>query len=319
MKILLVNGVYEKGSTGNIVKTLYTNFKNAGEDTYVLYGRGNKNSDYHIVKRTFEFESKIHHFFSLISGNLYGGMLFSTTRIIKFIRKNKPDVVNVHCANGYFVNIYRLLSWLAKANIKTILTMHADFMMTGGCGIAGECNKHKTDQCKKCPFIHEFNRKFSLNRTNHFYNKMLKSVAKFDKKNLKITCVSPWLADRYSSSSIYSKFLVDSVINPVDDLFFTEPLKNPYISKQNILYVTPDITDKVKSGHFIDEIAKKRPDINFTIICTKNIDFEFASSNITYIKGGVSKDKLRDYYHYADGTILLSKRETFSLVVASLP
>ena len=42
MKILLINSVYNKGSTGNIVKSLYEGYKEYGHDTFVIYGRGDR-------------------------------------------------------------------------------------------------------------------------------------------------------------------------------------------------------------------------------------------------------------------------------------
>lgn len=315
MKILLINNVFKSGSTGNIVKNLFEKLSKTN-DLFVIYGRGKKINNGRVVKKTFELESKFCHFCSLFSGNMYGGMYFSTKRIIKYIKKVNPDVVNLHCLNGYFVNIYTLLIWLAENNYKTVLTMHADFMMTGGCGYTVECNKHKCCECRGCEAFKQFNGRFSLNTAHKQYLKLKKAISKFDNEHLKVTCVSPWLTERYKKSPIYQGLNIETIINPVDDVFMEHSENNPYKSKNNFLYVTPDIYDQVKSGWLIRDIAKNRQDLNFTIVCTKDIDFKFDEPNINYIKGGLSKEKLRDYYYYADGTLLLSKRETFSMVVA---
>ena len=316
MKIVLVNNVFASGSTGNIVKNLFEEFNKNGHDAYVIFGRGKKQNDPKIIKKTCELESKIHHFFSLISGNMYGGMFFSTNRIKKEIKHIKPDVVNLHCINGYFVNIYHLLKWLAKNKIKTVLTMHAEFMMTGGCGYTVDCNNHINCGCKNCEFYKQFNGKFSLNATHKNYIKLQNSLRLFRKEDIKVTCVSPWLKNRFLQSPLYKNIDIDVILNPVDGIFFNENGENPYKNSKNILYVTPDINDYVKYGWLIKDVASKRPDLNFTIVCSKDVDFKFENKNINYVKGGASKEKLRDYYHYADGTILLSKRETFSMVVA---
>lgn len=315
MKILLVNVTYKKGSTGSIVSNLFNEFAKQENETFYIYGRGKKVKEHNVIKKTLELESKFCHLISKFTGNMYGGMLISTRRIIRTIKKINPDVINLHCLNGYFVNIYKLLNWLAKAKIKTVLTMHADFMMTGGCGYTVDCEKYITNECKKCQFIHEFNGKFSLNRTNHFYKKLEKSVSCFDKDLLKVTTVSPWLEKRYSLSKIYGNYSVQTILNPIEKIFFSNAKNNPYKEENNILYVTPDIHDLVKSGWLIKDIASLRPDLHFIVICAKDIDFEFDNKNITYIKGGVSREQLRDYYYYADATLILSKRETFSMVV----
>ena len=316
MKILLINNVYKKGSTGKIVDSLFHEFKKEN-DVYLIYGRGSKVNEKNVFKKTFELESKIHHFFSLFTGNMFGGMFFSTQRIIRTIKKIKPDVINLHCLNGYFVNIYLLLKWLSKNNVKTVMTMHADFMMTGGCGYAIDCKNYLNGQCLGCKEFKNFNSKFSLNRTHHLYLKIQKALKQFNNDHLRITCVSKWLADRYAESPLYKDFCVKTILNPVDSIFFNQPNKNPYSElNKNVLYVTPDIYDYVKCGWRIIDIANKRKDINFTVICTKNIEFKFENKNINYIKGGVQKDLLRDYYYFADATLIISKRETFSMVVA---
>lgn len=315
MKILFINVVYGKGSTGKIVQSLF-NESSKNHKTYLIYGRGKKVEEKNIFKLTCELESKIHHLISKFTGNMYGGMFFSTRRIIKKIKELKPDVVNLHCLNGYFVNIYSLLKWLAKNNIKTVLTAHADFMMTGGCGIAGECNKYLTCNCRNCKNVHSFNGAISLNRTRHFFNKMNESISLFKDKNFCVTTVSPWLEERYKNSPIYRKYSVTSIMNPVDETFFKIGSKNPYIHDKNVLFVTPDIFDVLKCASLVKPIAQQRKDIHFTVICTKNQEYDFNEENITYIKGGVPKELLRDYYYFADGTLLLSTRETFSMVTA---
>ena len=107
MKILLINVLYGIGSTGKIVESLFNEYKKHGNDVRCIYGRRTTKKSKCIVKRTFEIESKIHHLISKISGNIYGGMPLSTSRILRYIKKYNPDIVHLHCLNGYFVNIYK--------------------------------------------------------------------------------------------------------------------------------------------------------------------------------------------------------------------
>lgn len=320
MKILLINSVYNKGSTGNIVKSLYEGYKELGHDAYVIYGRGEKapvKQDNHIFKSGYELESKIHHFISLFSGNMYGAMPFSTSKMKRLIRKINPDVIHVHCLNGYYVNMYSILKYLAKTNKKVCLTMHADFMMTGGCGMAEECNKYLTSSCEGCIKYKSFVSKYSLNKTKHNYLKLMKSIIRFDSNKLMVTCVSPWLRNRYLESEIYKKYEIFTVLNPVDDIFFTEKATNSiFIPENNILFVTPDILDPLKGGQYIDTIAKKLPMYHFTVVNSKKQNFLFNSENITYLSGGLEKKHLKTFYSYSLFTLLLSTRETFCMVAA---
>ena len=75
---------------------------------------------------------------------LMTGLYFPTKRLIKKIKKINPDIIHLQCINGDFVNIYYLLNWLKKSNKKVVLTLHAEFMYTGNCGNALQCEKWKT-------------------------------------------------------------------------------------------------------------------------------------------------------------------------------
>lgn len=310
MKILLINGVKSKGSTGNIVTSLFNVYKELGHDVYLIYGRGPKSNEDNVYKPTLELESKLHHALSLFTGNMYGGMHISTRRIINRIKKINPDVIHLHCLNGYFVNIYQLISWLKKQPYKVILTHHADFMLSGNCGYTEECDNWKTCGCKNCKHVKEFNGRHSLNRTHSFYKKMYKAFKDYPKDKLVLTGVSPWLSSRIKESPIYNGYRVETVLNPVDD-YFLEELDIKKNDKQ-ILYVTPDFYDQTKSGHYLIDIANRLLDYHFILVNAKEQHID-VPNNIEVIYHP-SKEKLRELYHSSMCTLILSKRETFSMV-----
>ena len=127
MKILQVNCVYNKGSTGKIVHDIHTELQKRGIDSVVCYGRGKRVQEPNVYKTSGELYAKANNLWSRVTGLMYGGCFFSTSRLIAIIKKEQPDVVHLHCINGYFVNIYRLITWLKKSRIKTVLTLHAEF------------------------------------------------------------------------------------------------------------------------------------------------------------------------------------------------
>ena len=310
MKILLINVSNSKGSTGNIVTSLFNAYKELGHDTYLIYGRGSKVKEDNINKTTIELESKLHHLISLFTGNMYGGMYISTRRIISRIKKINPDVIHLHCLNGYFVNIYKLISCLKKTNYKVILTHHADFMLSANCGYTEECDKWKTSECHHCQHVKEFNGRYSLNRTHTFYKRMYKAFKDYPSDKLVLTGVSPWLSNRIKQSPIYSHFRVETVLNPVDDYFFKKlDIKR---NDKQILYVTPDFYDKTKSGHYLIDIANKLPEYHFVLVTAKEQQIDkLDNMEVIYHP---SKERLRELYQSSKCTLLLSKRETFSMV-----
>ena len=119
MKILQVNCVYNKGSTGKIMCDIHIAAQKENIESVICYGRGEKTSDKNVYKTSSELYSRINNLLSRFTGLMYGGCAFSTGKLISIIKKEKPDVVHLHCLNGYFVNIYRLISWLNESKIKT--------------------------------------------------------------------------------------------------------------------------------------------------------------------------------------------------------
>ena len=322
MKILLINSVYNIGSTGKIIFTLKKEYESKGHDVFVAYGRYSSiKNDKKIFKCAYEIESKLCHFISLFTENIYGNMFFSTIKLIRKIKKIKPDVIHLHCLNGYFVNIYKLLIFLKKQKINTVLTNHAEFMYTANCGYSIECNNWIDKRCKNCKRIKDFNGKFSLNRTYHFYKKMGNAFSSFN--SLIVTNVSPWLTNRASKSPFFQNKKVVTILNPVnifDENVITNPYSNFKINQNSkiILFVTAAYDNKEKGGFFIPKIAKLLENENYHLfvksaLAPKKIE---NLNNVTYITDQINSKQLASLYKYADLTILLSIRETFSMVVA---
>lgn len=320
MKIVLINVTYGIGSTGIIVQNLKTEYEKNRHTVLCLYGRKTAaQCDKNVRKCSFELESKICHFFSKITGNLYGGMFFSTRKIIRMIKKFRPDAVHLHCLNGFFVNVYGLLRFLKNNSYKTILTNHAEFMFTANCGYSLECDKWKTEECKKCPRIKEFNGKISLNRTHHFYKKMYRAFNGFD--SLVITNVSPWLANRCKESPIMIEHKIVTILNGIrtND---SDRSANPYIdelkytNKSKVaLFICNQLKNPEKGFEYFVKLANLMKDSNYLFILVGAKSKSIESGNIKTFDY-TDSDSLNNYYYYADITLLFSKRETFSMIVA---
>ena len=164
MKLLQINCVYKKGSTGKLSYDIHKGVLNCSNESVFCYGRGEKTKDEKVVKTCGELYSKFNNLLSRFTGLMYGGCYFSTKKLINTIKKEKPDIVHLHCINGYFVNIYKLVEFLKKSGIKTVLTLHAEFMHTANCGHAFECNNWKTG-CGNCPRLREETKSLFLDNT----------------------------------------------------------------------------------------------------------------------------------------------------------
>lgn len=323
MKVLQVNCVYKKGSTGKIVHDIHTELKASGIESVVCYGRGAKIKERGVYKTCGEFYSKFNNLLSRITGIMYGGCLFSTNKLIRIIKKEKPDVVHLHCLNGYFVNIYRLVTWLKESGIKTVLTLHAEFMHTANCGHAFDCEKWKTG-CGKCPVFKKETQSILFDRTATSWRRMKKAFDGFE--NLVITSVSPWLMERAKLSPILADKKHVVVMNGLDtDVFYPRDVKslreNHGITNEKIVFhATPSFSDSmnhIKGGYYVLELARllEKENVKFFIAGPYEISGNIPE-NVVLLGRIADQNKLAEYYSMADVTVIASKRETFSMICA---
>ena len=219
MKVLQINCVYNYGSTGKITYDIHQYLLSQGIESIVCYGRGGKTSDPGVVKLCPEIYGKMNNLFSRIRGTMYGGCHMATRRLIRIIEKENPDVVHLQCINGYFINIYKLLSWLKENGIKTVLTLHAEFMYTANCGYALDCGKWMTG-CGNCPRLRQETHSWFVDGTARSYTLMQNAFRGFE-KNLTVVSVSPWLRRRAERSPMLRNMEHRVILNGIDTNIFT--------------------------------------------------------------------------------------------------
>lgn len=320
MKILQVNCVFRTGSTGRIMDDIHKSLKNNGIESIVCYGRGVKIVEPDIYKISSELAAKLNNLRSRLGGLQYSGSFIATRRIIKIIRREKPDVVHLHCINGFFVNIYRLLDFLKKNDIPTVLTLHAEFMHTGNCGHAYECDKWKTG-CGKCPNLRKATYSHTFDRTAFAWKKMKKAFIGFDK--LIVTSVSPWLEQRSLMSPILKDKKHIVVMNGVDcDIFYrhrdTDRLREKMglKGKKILLFVTASFSSPVKGGNYIIELAKKLGSEYAVIVIGGGEAPGDLPDNMINLGRVESCNELAEYYSMADLSVIAGKKETFGMPIA---
>lgn len=324
MKVLQVNCVFNKGSTGKITYDIHSELLKQGYDSVICYGRGEKTKEKNVYKTCGEFYSKCNNLLSRLTGLMYGGCCFSTKKLISIIKKEKPDVVHLQCLNGYFVNVYRLITWLKKNNVKTVLTLHAEFMYTANCGYALDCDRWQSG-CGHCPRMKRETKSFCLDGTHKSWLKMKKAFDGFD-DNLVVVSVSPWLMDRAKKSPILQNKKHEVILNGVNTEIFhcydTSELRKQMglDGKKIIFHATPAFNNDVnsiKGGYYVIKLAEKMLDENVVFVVAGNYPNGLKVPSNVLLLGNVSDQiLLAKYYSMADVTLLTSKKETFSMVTA---
>ncbi len=316
MKILQINCVYRQGSTGKLVYELHRGLEERGLCSKVLYGRGRRVRENHVRKLCPEAYAKLQNLLSRVRGTMYGGCFLSTAHLLRIIKREQPDVVHLHCINGYFVNIYQLISWLKERRIKTVLTLHAEFLFTANCAHANDCEQWKTG-CGHCPRWHRETLSWFRDGTARSFRKMHSAFAGFGPE-LTVVSVSPWLEHRARQSAILGKLPHRVILNGVDTAVFRFLPGRQQKKEKLIFHATSlfrDNPDHEKGGWFLLELAKRwkgRP-VRFLVAGKTRLRGP-VPENVTLLGEIQDQTQLAQYYAQADLTLLTSRRETFSMV-----
>ena len=318
MKILQINNVYAKGSTGKITKDLHDGLLNKGIDSIVLYGRGQKSDDPKVIKVCGEFYAHINKVWSFITGIMYGGCFFSTNRIFRIIKKEKPDVVHLQCLNGNFVNIYRLISWLKKNKIKTVLTLHAEFMHTGNCGHSLDCEKWKTG-CGHCPRLRKETNSWFFDGTHRSWIKMKMAFDGFN--TLQLVSCSDWLRGRSNESPILKGLPNITIHNGIQTALFdykTKPIDRDILHKYGIpldkkivLHVTPSFFGELKGGEYFRQLSEMLPkEYQCVVVGCAGSD----AKKIIHVPYTQNQEELATLYRCASVFVITSKCDNYPTV-----
>lgn len=312
MRVLQINCVYDKGSTGRIVSDLHRFYLNNGIDSYVLYGRGKQSADKNVEKVATEIASKARSAISRITGNVYGMAISATAEIIKAMQRINPDIVHLHCINGSFCNVFRLLAYLKENRIPTVITQHAEFLYTGNCGYAFDCEQWKTG-CLHCSDSKKAIGSINTRATEKNWKRMKDAFEGFD--NLQLIGVSDWITDRSNQSLILGEYSCKTVMNGLDAESFSFRGKQQSDVKE-VIFVSPYFEDDNKGGKWLLKLAEETESLPIHYTVVGRASQTYSKDNISFQGVVTDKRKLAGLYSAADVCLLTSRRETFSMVCA---
>lgn len=213
MKVLQVNATYGLGSTGTIVRDLKHYCEANGIDCHVAYAKTSEKVDggYKIGNW---FSNKLHALLSRIAGKQAYFSYLPTLRFIRYIKNLQPDVVHLHNLHANYINLPMLLKYLAKNDIRTIITLHDCWWYTGGCFhyTAAGCNKW-LDKCGNCPKRTADTPAYLCDRSAKILEdrkKLLLSISR-----LTVIGVSEWISNEARKSFFASKE-IKTIRNGID-------------------------------------------------------------------------------------------------------
>lgn len=327
MKVLIINWVYNWGSTGYILRDIKNSLRKSGHQVYTACGinKGGEEDD------VFEFSSPkemaLYRRLMRIGWPKFKGSYNGYIKLTKYIKQVKPDIVHIHLLHCGCVDLYRLFEFLGKNNIKTVITHHAELYYTGSCSYSYECDGFITTQCKFCKNKQWSTSSYLFGNPHKLWKKMYKAFSFFNSTNSISTSVSPWVKNRLEKSVITNHIPCEVVMNGIDVNIFkptlpssglNERIKN--IQGKYVVYISarfdPLNKNDIKGGYYLVEVAKNMKDTIFLVVATECVNIISLPDNVLLWGKAKDQKELAILYSNAKATILTSKKETFSMICA---
>lgn len=233
--VLQINSCANWGSTGKIAEQINQTASLRGWNTYIAYGCDMNPSQSKLI----HVGNKLSQAFALIEARLFDNDGLAnrlvTRKLVKKIKKIKPDVIHLHNLHGYYINYKILFDYLNSTNIPIVWTLHDCWSFTGHCGhfISANCEKWKS-VCKQCPKKNRYPASWGFDHSQR--NFQLKKRLFTANNNLHIVAVSQWLAGFVRES--FLKEVDIQVINNGIDLKVFKPLEIDNKARFRILGVS---------------------------------------------------------------------------------
>ncbi len=320
MKILLIDVNYKHSSTGKIVYDLHVLLTEQGHSSLACYGRGPLVREAGVHRISGVAEVYFHALMTRLTGLTGCFSPLATRKLLRIMEEFQPDVVHIHDIVAYFANIAPVVEYLKRNAVPTVWTLHSEFLYTGKCGHAFECERWLSG-CGQCPQKRVYPASWFFDRTARMFEEKRRLFGDFER--LFLTTPSCWLAERVKRSFLGTKPL-RVVRNGIDttNIFFPRTpaqLRERFDvgDKKVLLAVAPNLMSEDKGGRWVVELAERMRSTNslFFLIGVDDLSERFPP-NVHAIGRTKDQRELATFYSMADLTILTSKRETFSLVCA---
>lgn len=157
MRIYYLNTTLGYNATGNLVRMLAHAAGTHGHTVAIAYDRGGRLPGEQAFRPGGAVSRMAHALRTRLSDGHGLGSRHATDALIAEMERFGPDVVHLHNLHGYWLNLPRLMSWLAASGVRIIWTLHDFWPLTGHCAFPQQvgCDRW-TDGCGCCPLTHEY-------------------------------------------------------------------------------------------------------------------------------------------------------------------
>lgn len=318
MKILQINATYGIGSTGTIVKDIHEICLSENIESYVAYSSSNfpESEIENGYKIGTTLGKNLHAVFCRINGMQGYFSRFSTWKLLRYIDKIKPDIVQLHNLHSNYIHLNMLLKYLAKKNIKTIVTLHDCWFYTGGCFhyTAAGCNKW-LESCGGCPKNKRGAKALLFDRSSKILRDRKKYFGAI--KNLTIVGVSQWITEEALKTVFKDKKEV-AIHNGIDTDFFRpveSSLRKKYGLENKFIILGPygKWTSKYNRETFNCVVNSLKDDEVLVLVGCRDENV-ISNEKVIALPFITDRNELREIYSSADVFVNPTNEESLSLI-----
>lgn len=230
MKIVEINAV-PYGSTGKITKGIADVARKKGHEVYLYFSWTkalSKSNDRNVMVGSFVGKA-LHMVLSKITGYHGRYSVADTKKLIKELKRIKPDIIHLHIVHSWSINLELLFDYIKQNGIKVFWTFHDCWAFTGQCPhfIMAKCDKWKTG-CFDCPQCREYPATY-VDRSKKMWE--MKRTWFTGVEDLTVITPSVWLAG-LTKDSFMQAYPV-KVINNGIDLNIFKPTPSDFRKKHS--------------------------------------------------------------------------------------
>ena len=322
MRILQINVVCGHGSTGVIAVEIAELLEQNGHECYIAYGQGTTTykKSYKIGSR---IESLLHSLiFSRILGMQGFGSIWATKRLVRWIEKINPDLIQLQTLHCHFLNLPILFKYLKKKGKPVVWSIHDCYSFTGKCThftVSG-CRRWETG-CHDCPQLHTSGAKtYFFDQTARLYNIKKRLFTSLDDLTL-ISC-SNWLKSELQHSFFKEK-PINMIYNWIDCAKF-KPIHDNSIyesygidpSKKYLIGVSAVWDPKQSRYQDALRLAEILPEEYQLVLVGKLVGKVESRKNVCQIPYVNGVEELSKLYSSAVAFVGFSVEDTFGKVIA---
>jgi glycosyltransferase involved in cell wall biosynthesis len=303
MKVLQINSVCGRGSTGRIVLDIHNELMMQGHQSFVAYGREPAVDCNGVIRIGSKYDVYLHVLRTRIFDEHGFGSRKATAKFIKKIDEIKPDIIHLHNIHGYYLNIEVLFNYFKEVQVPMVWTLHDCWSFTGHCAYFDYvgCSRWR-EGCFRCPQKSRYPSSWFFDKSLVNWKKKKELFAGF--KNMTLVTPSRWLAELVKQSFLKDYHVV-VIPNGIDTSVF-KPTPSDFrkrygLENKFIILGVANVWEERKGLKYFLELSKMLNDDEVIVLVGLNEkQKKYLPKNIIGISRTSSVRELAGIYTAAD-------------------